>query len=62
VEGCKNSFEVQPYNVIKIESLELDEKEIGRGTFGCVKKGIYSKSSCERISVAVKIIQETISF
>ena len=55
---CKNSFEVQPYSIIDIESLSLEDNELGRGTFGCVKKGTYQKISGETIPVAVKIIQE----
>src|SRR3990167_8641443 len=55
---CKNSFEVQPYNIIKIENLLLEDNELGRGTFGCVKKGMYVMPSGESIPVAVKIIQE----
>ena len=55
---CKSSFEIQPYNVIPIESLSLEENELGRGTFGCVKKGTWINAAGEKITVAVKIIQE----
>ena len=57
---CKSSFEIQPYNIIPIQSLTLndDNNELGRGTFGCVKKGIYKKPNGDDMAVAVKIIPE----
>lgn len=53
---CKETFDIQPYRIIDIKDLYLEE-ELGSGTFGCVKKGIWN-SFRGKIPVAVKIIQE----
>lgn len=53
---CKHSFDIQPYNIIDEDELEL-ENILGSGTFGCVKNGIWNSASGP-LSVAVKIIQE----
>lgn len=53
---CKNSFEIQPYNIIDVRELSL-KKELGSGTFGCVKSGLW-KNNGKMLPVAVKVIQD----
>lgn len=54
---CKESFEIQPYNIIDIKELTLSKIELGHGTFGSVQTGIWNSPN-GKIPVAVKIIQE----
>jgi len=53
---CKKSFKIQPYNIIDISELSIRE-DIGRGSFGGVKKAIWN-SPDGPIPVALKVIQE----
>ena len=53
---CKESFSIQPFNIIDIKELTMGT-DIGSGTFGSVKRA-YWNSSNGSIPVAVKVIQE----
>lgn len=57
---CKDTFDIQPYQTIDIKDLLLED-ELGSGTFGSVKKGIWNSMTGKK-PVAVKLIKENQAF